>query len=110
MSGNDYGNISLNDTTPSLNADDVVRALRVEFEKGLLLHPVVVGDIQLSLSKSITGQGGHRYWFICPNCGRRVAKLYVQKPLVTCRHCLSIKYRASRYKGMPEGDIKGSME
>ena len=107
MSGNDYGNISLGDVTPSINVDDVVKALRTEFEKSLVLHPVMVGDLQLSLVKSITGQGGHRYWFICPDCGSRVAKLYVVGDLVACRHCLNIKYRSSRYKNMPEGEIRG---
>ncbi len=105
MIGNDYGNFSLGDVTPSINVDDVVKALRLEFEKSLEIHPVMVGEFQLTLSRSITGQGGHRYWFTCPACGSRVAKLYVVGKQVACRHCLSIKYRSSRYKGMVEGEV-----
>ena len=30
MIGNDYGNFSLGDVTPSINVDDVVKALRLE--------------------------------------------------------------------------------
>lgn len=105
MSGNDYGTFLSKNNTPSISVDDVVRSLRTQFEKSFLEHPVVIGDLQVSLSKSITGQGGHRYWFICPNCGSRVAKLYVDGTLVACRYCLQIKYPSSRFKGMIEEQI-----
>lgn len=106
MKRNDYGNFSLNDFTMSLSVDDVIKALRGQFEQSLLESSVSVGDVQVSLSKSITGQGGHRYWFICPSCSSRVAKLYVQQPIAACRHCLRIKYRSSRYKGMIENSLE----
>ncbi len=81
MSGNDYGTFLSKNNTPSISVDDVVKSLRSQFEKSLLEHPVFIGNLQVSLSKSIIGQGGHRYWFICPNCGSRVAKLYIEDPL-----------------------------
>ena len=105
MKRNDYGNFSINDLTTSIGVDEVVKALRLQFEKSLVDSPISVGDVQVSLSKSITGQGGHRYWFICPSCSSRVAKLYVQQPIAACRHCLRIKYRSSRYKGMIENSL-----
>jgi hypothetical protein len=105
MSGNDYGRFHLSNFTTSLSVDEVVKALRIQFEKSLETTPVTVGDLTVTLSKSITGHGGHRYWFICPSCGSRVAKLYAQPPLLACRHCFHIKYPSSRYKGMAEGDI-----
>ena len=37
--------------------------------------------------------GGHRYWFLCPHCDRRVAVLYGGlEPLFLCRHCLNLTY------------------
>jgi hypothetical protein len=36
--------------------------------------------------------GGHRYWFVCPSCGRRVAKLYGLGRHFLCRHCLNLAY------------------
>lgn len=105
MLGSNYGSFSLSSFTSSVSVDDVVRALRLEFERNLTEQPVYIGDVELKLSKSITGQGGHRYWFFCPGCNSRVAKLYVQGNIAACRHCLRIKYRTSRYKGMVEGEI-----
>ncbi|XFB08130.1 hypothetical protein AAGT13_09390, partial [Azotobacter salinestris] len=35
--------------------------------------------------------GGERPWFLCPYCGRRVAKLYLQS-VFACRHCLRLNY------------------
>ena len=106
MKRNDYGNFNINDLTTSISVDEVVKALRIQFEQSLIDSPISVGDIQVSLSQSFTGHGGHRYWFICPSCNSRVAKLYCQSPIVACRHCLRIKYRTSRYKGMIENGLE----
>lgn len=54
MSGNDYGRFHLSNITTSLSVDDVVKALRIQFEKGLETTPITVGDLTVSLSKSIT--------------------------------------------------------
>ena len=37
-----------------------------------------------------------RYWFTCPDCGRRVAHLYKPKyqSLFLCRHCHDLTYRS----------------
>lgn len=104
MHRNDYGSFSMSDVTTSLSVDEVVKALRHQFEKSLEDTPISVGDLMVTLSKSITGHGGHRYWFVCPSCGSRVAKLYIESPIIACRHCLHIKYRSSRYKGMIESE------
>lgn len=39
--------------------------------------------------------GGSRPWFLCPCCGRRVAKLYSSK-LFACRHCLRLNYASQQ--------------
>lgn len=102
MLSNDYGTFPLlNDSLAPIDVRDVVKALR----QSVFNTPISIGDIQVTLTRSVTGNGGYRYWFICPLCGGRVAKLYSQTPLLACRHCLHIKYRSSRYKGMIESDI-----
>jgi len=39
--------------------------------------------------------GGNRPWFLCPCCGRRVAKLY-SSTLFACRHCLHLNYASQQ--------------
>jgi hypothetical protein len=38
--------------------------------------------------------GGRRPWFICGNCGRRVAILYGAGKYFACRHCYDLTYRS----------------
>ncbi|EJM25133.1 hypothetical protein PMI22_00479 [Pseudomonas sp. GM21] len=39
--------------------------------------------------------GGNRPWFLCPCCGRRVAKLYLRR-VFACRHCLHLNYASQQ--------------
>lgn len=39
--------------------------------------------------------GGERPWFLCPCCGRRVARLY-GSTVFACRHCLRLNYRSQQ--------------
>ncbi|UTW07872.1 hypothetical protein [Pseudomonas benzenivorans] len=39
--------------------------------------------------------GGHRPWFLCPCCGRRVAVLYLRR-YFACRHCLRLNYASQQ--------------
>jgi hypothetical protein len=36
--------------------------------------------------------GGERPWFICGNCGRRVAVIYAGGKYFACRHCYDLTY------------------
>jgi galactose mutarotase-like enzyme len=44
--------------------------------------------------------GGHRYWFRCPGCHRRVAIIYVAGKYFLCRHCYGLTHTSSQ-----EGDL-----
>ena len=44
--------------------------------------------------------GGHRTWFRCPRCGKRVALLYGAGKLFLCRHCYDLSYGSQQ-----EGEI-----
>jgi len=38
--------------------------------------------------------GGHRCWFICRQCGTRMAVLYMRHGRFACRHCQQIAYQS----------------
>ena len=52
--------------------------------------------------------GGSRGWLVCPNCGRRVGKVYLPTNLYRggqrvqgwlCRHCYKLSYEQRRARG-----------
>lgn len=42
--------------------------------------------------KTPCNYGGHRLWFLCPECSRRVAVLYGAGKHFLCRHCYDLTY------------------
>lgn len=46
----------------------------------------------VSLTWTDCNYGGHRPWFLCPKCNRRVAVLYGAGHYFLCRHCYRITY------------------
>jgi len=52
----------------------------------------------VELDKTLPHFGGVRYWFICPSCKRRVAKLYVpfRHDRFLCRRCHDLTYQSSQ--------------
>lgn len=44
--------------------------------------------------------GGHRWWFLCPRCDRRVAVLYGAGKYFLCRHCHGLTY-SSQQESLP---------
>jgi hypothetical protein len=105
MRGNDYGKFGFAASMLPVSIDDLIRSLRMQFEQSLINEPVYIGDLPIRLSKTTTGHGGFRYWFVCPNCGARVGKLFCSEQTAQCRHCAAIKYPSSRFKGMVEEDL-----
>ena len=47
-----------------------------------------VSGIWVRLAITPCQLGGHRYWFLCPTCGRRCAILYPRQ----CRKCMNGRY------------------
>lgn len=50
---------------------------------------------RVALDKTAVHLGGHRPWFLCPGCDRRIAVLYCGKRF-RCRHCLDLRYVSQR--------------
>lgn len=54
----------------------------------------------VALDRTPCTYGGSRPWFLCPDCGRRVALLYLGRHgRFACRHCLRLNYKCQRESG-----------
>ncbi len=51
---------------------------------------------RVQLTYTRCNYGGERPWFLCPECGRRVAILYGPGRLFLCRHCYNLAYESQR--------------
>lgn len=47
---------------------------------------------RIHLQRTACTFGGARPWFLCPQCGRAVAVLYLGGLKFSCRHCLGLRY------------------
>ena len=52
------------------------------------------GKPDIETVSTAAGFGGHRYWFLCPDCSRRCAILYFSRngPPYACRLCRKGRY------------------
>ena len=46
----------------------------------------------IAFDRTSCNYGGHRTWFLCPRCGKRIAILYGTGKLFLCRHCYDLAY------------------
>ena len=72
--------------------EDVVEVVLVT-APGAVAAPAWLGPVLTSWTPC--PMGGHRPWFACPLCGRRVAILYLAGALA-CRRCLHLAYPSTR--------------
>ena len=103
MTGNNLGTLEQLD---SVSINSVLRQIRSAVLDDLLREGIVVGKTNIKLTTSRTGQGGKRLWFRCPNCQRRVGRLYLEGNRLVCRLCTQRYYLVQRYKGMIENSLK----
>jgi hypothetical protein len=52
-------------------------------------------DYLIQITHTPCHLGGNRPWFLCPCCGRRVAKLY-QRSVFACRDCQRLNYESQQ--------------
>jgi len=103
MKPNDLGEFSsVAENLVKLSIGDLVRRANRELRLKLIESQTELAGVRVSFATSKTGFGGERLWFSCPICSRRVGIMYQDRGTVACRHCLNIKYRKSRFKGMIE--------
>lgn len=46
----------------------------------------------INFDRSSCNYGGTRPWFLCPDCGKRIAIVYYYKGRFSCRHCHQLTY------------------
>jgi len=104
MTDNNLGKTPLVEETDKIVVGDLIRRYRLSLKEAMLRSAFETLGITITLATSRTGNGGIRYWFICPNCDRRVGMLmrHPSVDLLGCRSCLGLIYGKQRFKGMPE--------
>lgn len=62
----------------------------IKFPNSSIMQTVYLTDTQCNL-------GGERFWFLCPDCNKRVGVLYLcELGYFSCRLCLSLVYESQR--------------
>ena len=64
--------------------------------KAVTLSYIYLGkeySCDLKVSNTPCTYGGHRHWWHCPKCSRRVAVLYFNQSY-QCRHCIGLNYQS----------------
>jgi hypothetical protein len=68
-----------------------------------------IGTFTVRLTTTPQHLGGYRLWFLCPQCGKRKAKLYVrlyQFPPVACRTCHGLTYYSQSLSRPDRWDLR----
>jgi len=55
----------------------------------------------ISFDRTPCNYGGHRMWFRCPRCWKRVALVYGTGKYFLCRHCYDLAY-SSQQESLPD--------
>ena len=102
MTHNDLG--GLVETCQRIPIKALVDNYKSKLKDIVLNSEVKVIDTKIQLTTSKTGNGGFRWWFLCPRCQRRVGILFKNpiSRLMGCRVCLKLKYRSNRFEKMVE--------
>lgn len=82
----DYSKLSIKQLKPILKPD--MRTLTLPYRRGGQAFNQMV-----QITTTQCNYGGSRYWFICPECKKRVGVLYRQSNY-KCRHCLGVNYQS----------------
>ncbi|QQG43971.1 MAG: hypothetical protein HYW86_03855 [Candidatus Roizmanbacteria bacterium] len=100
----DLGTNFIAENCYKIKIDDLVRKAQKELKITLLNAQIEALGIIVNLTTSRTKFNGEKFWFICPNCNKRVGMLYKHplEDVIGCRCCLNLKYKKQRFKGMIE--------
>ena len=75
--------------------------IRVDFHQGMVLcyRMKSTGEVveqRVQTQTSPCHLGGQRHWFVCPQCGKRVAVLYAPGRYFVCRQCGCLGYATQK--------------
>ncbi|MGL4316711.1 MAG: hypothetical protein ACRCTL_08865 [Pseudomonas sp.] len=66
-------------------------SLRLRYQSRSYNREAIQHDYLIAITWTACHLGGERPWLCCPDCGRRVIKLYGGARFI-CRHCLRLNY------------------
>lgn len=104
MNVNNLGNTFLVEDCQKVAVSDLLRDYKTKLKETILRAQFEMLNENVLITTSKTGNGGLRFWFMCPRCKRRSGVL-LKHPLqniLGCRLCLKPKYKSRRFKGMIE--------
>jgi len=104
MNVNNLGNTFLVEDCQKVAVSDLLRDYKTKLKETILRTQFEMLNENVIKTKTKTGNGGLRFWFMCPRCKRRSGVL-LKHPLqniLGCRSCLKLEYKSRRFKGMIE--------
>jgi hypothetical protein len=107
MNVNNLGNTFLVEDCQKVAVSDLLRDYKTKLKETILRAQFEMLNENVLITTSKTGNGGLRFWFMCPRCKRRSGVL-LKHPLqniLGCRSCLKLEYKSRRFKGMIENNI-----
>ena len=107
MTVNNLGRNLLIEDCHRVAVSDVLRKYKANLKETILHSQFEMMSANVRLTTSTTGNKGTRFWFVCPNCERRVGVLLIH-PLqgrLGCRQCLNLEYKKCRFRGMLENKV-----
>ena len=102
MNVNDSGNTFLVEDCQKVAVSDLLRDYKTKLKETILRAQFEMLNENVLITTSKTGNGGLRFWFMCPRCKRR-SGILLKHPLqniLGCRSCLRLEYKSRRFKGM----------
>ena len=95
MSVNNFGKNLLVENCHKIAISDILYQYRINLKETILYSKFEMMNINVGLAVSKTGGGGMRFWFLCPNCERRVGILFIHPNQISigCQKCLKLDYR-----------------
>lgn len=85
-----------------ININDMVRGVKIEMALLRLKEKIELLNQDIGITCTPCNFGGQRFWFVCPQCSRKVGVLY-KNPIsdsILCRKCHGLSYMKSRFNKM----------
>ena len=83
---NNYPRLSITSYRDQLRQTDKANKIDVNYKYRNQSY-----SYSINLAKTACNYGNYRYWWLCPNCSKRVSVLYCAGAYV-CRHCIGANY------------------
>ena len=106
MNVNDFGKFLVEDCL-RIDMKEFLKLSKRKLKRMLLEMELKVDEIEVEVVTSTTGNGGVRYWFLCPISGKKCSVIF-RHPVtgeLGSREALGLKYMKNVKKGMIENNL-----